>query len=93
MPKHFKDAKHIRPHVGTYSFRHDVPGEDYEEFEILSMVRHPGWVLVGEDEFILDFVILQLRGQSKRTPVKLNRFVDVPLPGQSVHGSREYGSR
>ena len=75
---------HVKPHVGTYSFQNDVKGVDYEEFEIVKAVRHADWVYVDEDDYIRDFTILKLNGQSKHPLVKLNRDNHVPFVGQEV---------
>jgi len=83
---HTKPEKHshVKPHVGTYSFKHDVKGVDYEEFEIVEAVRHPGFVHVDEDDFIRDFTILKLNGQSSRPVIKINRNPLLPSLNQEV---------
>ena len=83
---HTKPTRHnpVKPHVGTYSFSSDKKGIDYEEFEIETMVRHPGFVRVNDDEFIRDFTILKLKGQSTKPYVKLNRSPHIPAIGQEV---------
>jgi hypothetical protein len=74
----------VQPRVGTYNFKHDVEGKDYEAFRIDKMVRHPGFVHVGADEFIRDFTILKLKGQSSKPVVRINRHAHVPADGQPV---------
>jgi Trypsin len=72
----------IQPAVGTYSF--DPDDDDREEFDIVKMVRHPGFVNVQEDDYILDFTILKLSGQSSNPLVKINRNHQIPSDGQAV---------
>jgi hypothetical protein len=81
----------VQPRVGTYSFKHDVLDRldgkkegDYEQFSIQEMVRHPRFVHVGGDEFIRDFTILKLDGQSSKPVVRINRHADLPAIGQPV---------
>jgi hypothetical protein len=74
----------VQPRVGTYSFQHDVAGRDYEQFKIQAMVQHPEFVHVGGDEFIRDFTILKLTGQSSHPVVRINRRADLPGNGQPV---------
>lgn len=83
---HTKPDKHnkVKPHVGTYSFKTDAKGVDYEEFEIVEAVRHPGFVRINDDDFILDFTLLKLNESSKRPVVKLNRNNNIPTISQEV---------
>jgi hypothetical protein len=83
---HCKPGRHdgVQPRVGTYSFKSDVKGVDYDQFDIVDMARHPGWIPVGGDEFILDFTLLKLKGQSSKPVVKINRNHHVPAHGQEV---------
>jgi secreted trypsin-like serine protease len=74
----------VQPRVGTYNFKHDVAGKDYEQFQIQEMVRHPHFVHVGADEFIRDFTILKLKGQSSKPVVRINRHSHLPTSGQPV---------
>jgi secreted trypsin-like serine protease len=78
----------LRPRVGTYSFTKDKRDVDYEEFKIVTAVRHPDFVRVGDDEFIYDFSIIQLdRPASRRfIPVRINRNDDIPALGSSSRG-------
>lgn len=74
----------VKPHVGTYSFKTDKKDVDYEEFDIETMVRHPGFVQVNDDDFIRDFTLLKLKGRSSHTPVRINRSPNIPAIGQEV---------
>jgi hypothetical protein len=89
----------VQPRVGMYSFKHlhhndddddsvegdgDAVKDDFEQFPIQEMVRHPDFVYVGDDEFIHDFTILKLQGQSTKQPVRINRHAHVPAIGQAV---------
>lgn len=76
--------QHISPKVGTYSFHTDVRNVDYEQFEIAEKVRHPRWVYVGDDEFIRDFSIIKLNGQSTNPVIRINRRDSFPRDGQEV---------
>jgi trypsin len=53
---------------------------DYEEFNIVTSVRHPDFIRVGDDEFINDFSIIQLDRpvSSHIIPVKINRDANIP---------------
>jgi hypothetical protein len=75
----------VRPKIGTYSFKDDIKGVDYEQFDILQTVRHPDWVQKGDDEYIHDFVIIKLDGFVQDRPVvKMNRKNNLPQDGQPV---------
>jgi secreted trypsin-like serine protease len=80
---HCKPRKrdNVRPVVGTYSFKHD---KDHEEFDIVDMVRHPGFVYVNDNEFIFDFTLLKLSGQSSSPVIKINRNNQLPAHEQEV---------
>ena len=81
--------KTLRPRVGTYSFTKDKRGVDYEEFRIVTSIRHPDFVRVGDDEFIYDFSIIQLdRPVSKDIiPVRINRNNDIPATRGPRHST------
>jgi chymotrypsin len=73
----------VQPRVGTYSFSQG-DDDDHEEFDIVKMVRHPGFVKVDDDDFIHDFTILKLSGLSSNQLVKINRNHHIPSDGQDV---------
>jgi secreted trypsin-like serine protease len=83
---HCKPRKrdNLKPRVGTYSFSRDRKIVDYEQFDIVDMVRHPGWIQVNEDDFIWDFLLIKLDGKSNKPVIKINRQADVPYEGQYV---------
>lgn len=74
----------VQPKIGTYNFDTDMKGVDFEEFEIERSVRHDGFVRVNDDDFILDFTLLKLKGQSKHAIVRINRDKTVPHVSQQV---------
>jgi secreted trypsin-like serine protease len=76
-----RERDHVMPHVGTFSFDDDA---DFEEFEIVEMVRHPEFLRKGDDEFIHDFTILKLNRLSDAPVVKINRNNQVPFEGQAI---------
>lgn len=87
MAGHCEGSRHDRAHyarVGTFSFRKDVKGVDYEEHYIDDQVRHPSWKEVGDDEFIHDFLLLKLRHPSSNPTIRINRHPDIPGPNHEV---------
>jgi len=48
------------------------------------MFRNPNFVRVSDDDFINDFLILQLNESSTQPVIKLNRHDKIPTDGQSV---------
>lgn len=83
---HCKPDKHnhVKPKVGTWSFSHDIKGVDYQEFEIVKAIRHSDFEKVSDDDFINDFTILKLNGQSTHSTIKVNRNPHIPKVGQQV---------
>jgi len=77
---HCQPQYSVKPHVGTYSFDDD----NFETMHILSTVRHPDFVRVGDDEFIHDFVLIQLATPSTAPVVKINRNPHLPKRNQDV---------
>jgi secreted trypsin-like serine protease len=61
--------------------------DDYEEFELLQEIRHPGYF---DGYFQYDFMILLLDGQSTKQTVILNQDEDLPSPGVE-HGVKAIG--
>jgi len=81
---HCKGPNLPRVRVGTYSFTHDVEGQDYEPYEVIEMVRHPSWKRFGDDEFVHDFLLLKLERPSSHPFIKLNRHANTPRDMQEV---------
>jgi hypothetical protein len=87
-PFRFRPKNHVkktRIRVGTYSPKGDKPNNnDYQEFGIVDLMVHPGFVYVGDDEFILDFMLLKLDGFSTKAFVTINVKDSVPASHQEV---------
>jgi Trypsin len=81
---HCKGRNHVYARVGTYSFRHDVRGYDYEEIRIVKQVRHPSFQWLGDDEFVHDFLLLKLKHPSAQPTIRLNSHVHVPAMNAPV---------
>jgi secreted trypsin-like serine protease len=78
--------KTLRPRVGTYSFTKDKRGVDYEDFKIVTSIRHPNFKRLGDDEFIYDFSIIQLDRPVSRDiiPVRINRNDNIPATRSNI---------
>jgi hypothetical protein len=77
-------VKETRIRVGTYSPKGDKPNEDYQEFGIADLMVHPGFVYVGDDEFIQDFLLIKLSGLSTKQFIAINAKEHVPANNQQV---------
>lgn len=81
---HCKGREHVYARVGTYSFRHDIKGYDYEEIRIVKQIRHPSFQWLGDDEFVHDFLLFKLKHPSSQPTIKLNRHPHIPAAYDEV---------
>jgi hypothetical protein len=77
----------MTPTIGAYFYSDSHRLDDdihFETFTISAQIRHPRWVYVGEDEFIYDYSIIKLNGQSSKQVIRVNRQDAIPHNGQEV---------